>query len=654
MGKYKVGRNAPCPCGSGKKYKKCCGQLTSITEPGFFPKVVDMPMLRMYSLLVRSGLNVWEWRQQISQNMEMEVFLQVPKTCLLSPDEAAPLLEALLVRLEQEMQRILSSDSKYFWLFLSRRLSVDPRKFQSSEITTRLCWIIMNLAIFKYGLDVGRQFVAVSDPEAMRRWALSECDDETVEGESKFEGGNIAPVQLTLSDVKNIFLLEQLAYDYWGGTATLRRVYKGGRLAVKNGVHDEVKHDGDTAWLIDLYDERLQYVNLLGDVGAAAGTKVVNLEEPREYDFWTALPNVWQIEVPLVWPTKTRFADDSSVVTERQYPSEIIPNYVWTPISLLQFYEKAKLFREVLTQVWMCSPEEFTTFLIAIGQREWQYLAKQLNSRIQLMERGYSIDWREKMLGEVLRIYEATYSSLYGVCTDERAAEVCSFLLQELTYDEHSSSSIDLWERTGRHPFIDSDFGLVVDHTAFLDVLKAYFDPLNEMTGTIGELKGKQFEKEVAVYLELHAPGFKPWLVSRRIRRKGEKDVEVDVSGTYDTVLYIFECKCNYMNLAFDRGLPEELEERRNYYNSALGQADKAAKFFANNPKGKSYQVPAGIKFIVSGAISPHPEYIHEKSPQFFFQERIPRVCTPLEAASFISSFAPLNSLDQPWLIALN
>ena len=23
--KQKVGRNDPCPCGSGKKYKKCCG-----------------------------------------------------------------------------------------------------------------------------------------------------------------------------------------------------------------------------------------------------------------------------------------------------------------------------------------------------------------------------------------------------------------------------------------------------------------------------------------------------------------------------------------------------------------------------------------------------------------------------------------------------
>jgi len=24
--KKKIGRNDPCPCGSGKKYKKCCGK----------------------------------------------------------------------------------------------------------------------------------------------------------------------------------------------------------------------------------------------------------------------------------------------------------------------------------------------------------------------------------------------------------------------------------------------------------------------------------------------------------------------------------------------------------------------------------------------------------------------------------------------------
>ncbi|MDD3234623.1 MAG: SEC-C metal-binding domain-containing protein [Candidatus Omnitrophica bacterium] len=25
LGQNKVGRNEPCPCGSGKKFKKCCG-----------------------------------------------------------------------------------------------------------------------------------------------------------------------------------------------------------------------------------------------------------------------------------------------------------------------------------------------------------------------------------------------------------------------------------------------------------------------------------------------------------------------------------------------------------------------------------------------------------------------------------------------------
>ena len=25
-GKEEIGRNDPCPCGSGKKYKKCCGK----------------------------------------------------------------------------------------------------------------------------------------------------------------------------------------------------------------------------------------------------------------------------------------------------------------------------------------------------------------------------------------------------------------------------------------------------------------------------------------------------------------------------------------------------------------------------------------------------------------------------------------------------
>ena len=38
--KRKIGRNDPCPCGSGKKYKKCCGRFSGIGHSGshFVPK----------------------------------------------------------------------------------------------------------------------------------------------------------------------------------------------------------------------------------------------------------------------------------------------------------------------------------------------------------------------------------------------------------------------------------------------------------------------------------------------------------------------------------------------------------------------------------------------------------------------------------------
>jgi len=29
MSNDKIGRNEPCPCGSGKKYKKCCGYINA-------------------------------------------------------------------------------------------------------------------------------------------------------------------------------------------------------------------------------------------------------------------------------------------------------------------------------------------------------------------------------------------------------------------------------------------------------------------------------------------------------------------------------------------------------------------------------------------------------------------------------------------------
>jgi len=33
----KIGRNDPCPCGSGKKFKKCCGSVVALAKAGLLP-----------------------------------------------------------------------------------------------------------------------------------------------------------------------------------------------------------------------------------------------------------------------------------------------------------------------------------------------------------------------------------------------------------------------------------------------------------------------------------------------------------------------------------------------------------------------------------------------------------------------------------------
>ena len=40
---FKIGRNDPCPCGSGKKYKRCCGSVSSIS--GRMPEQIDLVKL---------------------------------------------------------------------------------------------------------------------------------------------------------------------------------------------------------------------------------------------------------------------------------------------------------------------------------------------------------------------------------------------------------------------------------------------------------------------------------------------------------------------------------------------------------------------------------------------------------------------------------
>jgi tetratricopeptide (TPR) repeat protein len=55
----KIGRNDPCPCGSGKKYKKCCGagqRLAAVPSPVFDPRSTEQAMAELSRMLLEGEL----------------------------------------------------------------------------------------------------------------------------------------------------------------------------------------------------------------------------------------------------------------------------------------------------------------------------------------------------------------------------------------------------------------------------------------------------------------------------------------------------------------------------------------------------------------------------------------------------------------------
>ncbi|MEN6328445.1 MAG: SEC-C metal-binding domain-containing protein, partial [Syntrophomonas sp.] len=67
MSSLKIGRNDPCPCGSGKKYKKCCGQLGDQVD------ISPDPFTRYSQLLTATKLKLDQFYEQRIKKLRREL-----------------------------------------------------------------------------------------------------------------------------------------------------------------------------------------------------------------------------------------------------------------------------------------------------------------------------------------------------------------------------------------------------------------------------------------------------------------------------------------------------------------------------------------------------------------------------------------------------
>lgn len=669
MVKNKVGRNDPCPCGSGKKYKKCC--LLKGNTDGSVPDIVlaDAASMRMNYLLLHN-INRAEFMRAYkgpAMDIERSVMGAIPP--LPSKSESEKALIVWKDRVEEAMKRLCSKHSKYYWLFLLRRIFPETTEPYDRPTTPYLHRITFNLAALKYGKgNRTEEFVAVPSSVDMRQYISTEeaYSGETVdidkadaiesENEAEFREARrprIIPRQITLEDAINIYQIEYLALDYYRITAQLRRLWKGGQMRVHQGRFAGVDLPKKVEGLVNLYDDRLtNYGNLLSNFGS-----ITNLEAVKEkggqddFEIFVPVPNIERLEVPLVFPGEEFFGGK---VKGPVYPKVNPANFVATLVSIKPFYEKMCMFRQPIKDMLGFSPEEFVAFLVAVDHHHQGFWLRNIYARYNFLQRGYTImPYTEDFRQYLEEIYIETYKLLFGDGMPEPASFSFEGMANWMTYDAEDFEHISLWDRTGAKLLLRVPGGLLTDHSAVPALLESIFSELSarvSIHGQIGQLRGDDFENEVEKYLRLNIADFQPWVCHRKLKFLSGLERDIDVSFLLGRMLFVVECKAFSVSPAFDRGEISALETREEKLNDALNQVDTLCELLSKERKGKNFELPRSVAHIIAIVASPFPEYIPKGGDQYFLTHSIPRVCTPEEIAEFVKQFRLSAYLSKPFI----
>ncbi|WP_082233299.1 YecA family protein [Halobacillus massiliensis] len=103
----KVGRNDPCPCGSGKKYKKCHGKLNLIEFPGSrTTEELDQFFLQFQTYMRENYPHMFPSSQPVSEEEEVQSFISLLYKGLAAPQKGgATVYQRFLRRVERKVTR---------------------------------------------------------------------------------------------------------------------------------------------------------------------------------------------------------------------------------------------------------------------------------------------------------------------------------------------------------------------------------------------------------------------------------------------------------------------------------------------------------------------------------------------------------------------
>ena len=610
--------------------------VMTIDEPetGKQPLVllVDFTSLRMRHLLsaMETPAFLIERRRPCSELADA-VLRPLPGDRLLEPDESASKFRDWLGLIEDRMQAICRTESKQFWLHLSRRIRPEPETLGVTPETAWLARVTLNLAILKYGQPEGRVFVKVASGTDLHDWVMGDDDAEIEESEIPAGPLSLVPKTLTTDDCVAMHQLEELAYEFCRVATGLRRAWKGGRLRLVDGVPQAVELDPDTEYLVGLYDMRMaKYNTILSSFGLVANLGYV-LEQHSE---GAPVDAAWILWLP-IWNLEGL---DVVSLFDKRADTPFVSNYLLFPVSVEPWYRSASLFNEEIEKIWDISSEQIVSFLVASSQRHVLITRDDVRLKYQLWQRGYVVIQADEYAGQVVEAYQACCAELFGrEVSIPDAANEAKHILKALTYGEADLAEIDLWTRSGTkvlHPMGD---GLHIDYSMVPAFLAQVLKAIPMTGGAVGEAKGLAFEEQAKRVIQEHTSDVEFWATLNELEFDDGSRRELDLGVLKGETMLVCECKSHVVPPAFERGEPDEIWNREQQLRSAFKKADTLAQKLAQSAKGRNFTLPEEVKSLIPCVLTPFPEYLPERNSTFFFDnDNRPRICVPEELAEFL------------------
>lgn len=559
-------------------------------------------------------------------------------------EEDIDAIREIQLMIEGKMKQIISSKGIFYWFHLYRRIAPKP-SFGEDALTLNLYRNILECAFLKYGKkNCGEEIVYSKQGHLINSTEIASgiyCKALKYFGANKVlleaKNDGIFLGKFNVNNSLEIYQLERLAFEYWHSTVCYRRLNKGGRLIIDSSGY-YVENESTIDQLISVYDKRgTKFDDFSSSSGVPLNHKVLDMKKGT-----TLIPqyNVTGINCK-DYPYDKIFLGNF----QRETKSDIVYNFIWTPFNFDDYYIFNQFYDKEFIKTYGYRIETFVQTLYALLQREILYCNVVENPvGLELLKRAYrrfnSVD---ELAEDIVDISKVDRLPSLSECEFEK--DEVTLVLKDLSYSDHYRNKLSLNTLGPRCLIFPSvGNGIEVDYASVIYILRTMMHFLKP----IKEKKGHLFEKIVIERLE--TAGLQTWICQMKLIGEDETSKEIDASFIIGNVLFIAELKSNIQPITYIEGSREVLEHRKSKNIKGIIDADDKVNWLLTHEKGKNFELPSIVEYIVPIMVGPFREYIWTNDENFWIDENTPRICTISECCNLPNLISIEEFIKKPYV----